>query len=362
MTTIFCDEAGNTGANLLDVDQPLFVLASNDFSVSEAAELLELVRSNQGGETKFTTLRKSPDGIRRLIRFMGHPGLNQHRVVVDFSHKRFMIVTKMVDLIAETLIHGVGGDLYERGANIAMSNMLYYCMPVFCGQENTDRFLNAFVDLWRYGGKDRIEGFYQAGQVMIESSINEQFKQSLFFFTERALFDSWWNPSHNGNDLDPAIPSLFQHISTWGERKLDRFDVLHDRSKPILASEDTFRQMLALTGEESTHVGYDRRKFLFPLRAISLQQADSKDHPQIQVADLCAGIVNHLNKSILNGQLDELAHASRDLQCENWSIGGLQPTLSVTPEQLQTDALGGSNAVEAMVDHLRTRSNQRSRG
>jgi hypothetical protein len=56
VTTIYCDEAGNTGANLLDPDQPFFLLASNDFSSSEADALLEHVRSGQGGEPKFSVL------------------------------------------------------------------------------------------------------------------------------------------------------------------------------------------------------------------------------------------------------------------------------------------------------------------
>ncbi len=35
MAIVYCDEAGNTGANLLDMEQPFFILASNDFSVGE---------------------------------------------------------------------------------------------------------------------------------------------------------------------------------------------------------------------------------------------------------------------------------------------------------------------------------------
>jgi len=112
MTTIYCDEAGNTGANLLDPDQPFFVLASNDFSVDEANEMLGRVRSGQGGEAKFTTLKRRPEGVARLIRLLADPRLNDNRVRVEVFHKRYMIVTKLVDLVAETLIHDIGGKRF----------------------------------------------------------------------------------------------------------------------------------------------------------------------------------------------------------------------------------------------------------
>jgi hypothetical protein len=102
--------------------------------------LLEHVRSAQGAEPKFTSLKKSNAGVGRLIRFLADPRLSRERVMVDVFHKKFMVTTKMVDLIAETVLHEMGGDLYEQGANLAMSNMLHHCMPGFCGQVNRPGF------------------------------------------------------------------------------------------------------------------------------------------------------------------------------------------------------------------------------
>jgi len=39
---VYCDEAGNSGENLLDADQPAFVLASTDFGRSEPNDLRSL--------------------------------------------------------------------------------------------------------------------------------------------------------------------------------------------------------------------------------------------------------------------------------------------------------------------------------
>ncbi|SEA67684.1 DUF3800 domain-containing protein [Variovorax sp. YR216] len=355
MTKIYCDEAGNSGANLLDKEQPFFVLASNDFSTDEAASLLEHVRSAQGAEPKFTALKKSKAGVSRLIRLLSDPRLNKDRVAANVFHKQFMVITKLVDLIAETLIYKIGGDLYERGANLAMSNMLFYCLPVFCGQENTDRFLATFVEMIRRPEQDHITAFYDAGRMLIDSSKSEDFEKDLFYFTEPHLFHVWFNDAIDSLALDPAIPALFQHIATWGARREDRFDVVHDSSKPILASQETFEKMMALSNEPSSEIGYDRRKFRFPLRAQSLTQADSTAHPQLQIADLCAGIVNHISKCRIANELDELAKAAINLGAVKWIVDGVMPSPDVTPEGLGTDEVSGTNPVDGMVSYLSKR-------
>ena len=140
MSIIYYDESGNSGEKLTDKDQPFFVLASNDFSKAEAIALLDHVSLNQSFEPKFSNLKKTASGVKKLTQLFADPRLNKTRVVIDVFHKRFMVITKMVDLIAETVIHNIGGDLFQQGANIAMSNMLYYCMPTFCGEKTTDNF------------------------------------------------------------------------------------------------------------------------------------------------------------------------------------------------------------------------------
>ncbi len=354
MTTIYCDESGNSGERLIEKKQPFFVLASNDYGQSEALNLLEHVRSHQGGEPKFKVLKKTPEGIRRLTRLFADPRLNNNRVVVDVYHKRFMVVTKMVDLIAETLFHEIGEDLYQRGANIAMSNMLYYCMPAFCGEDVTNRFLQSFVDLLRKRSDAHVDTFFEAGRAMVAASTSEDFKRDLWLFTEPNLFDSWFG-GIDQMPLEPAIPALFQHINEWGKRKLDRFSVIHDSSKPVLASQELFESMLAMSGETSALIGYDRRKFKFPLRAISLEQGNSAEHPQIQIADLCAGAINHFLKCQEAGEMDDLAILIRDLCCFDWAINGVFPNPEVTPKDLGTDSEDGVNPVDSMVAYLRQR-------
>ena len=351
---IYCDEAGNSGQNLLDPDQPFFVLASTDLGSVEASELIERVRSPQGGEPKFKTLRKTPDGLLRLSTLLTDPRINKSRIALTAFHKRYMIVTKMVDLIAETVIHQIGEDLYRRGANIAMSNMLYACMPAFCGQVTTDRFLRSFVDLMRFRTPASVDEFYLAGEAMVSASSNLDFRRDLYPFTERSLFHDWFD-GIGQLSLEPAIPALFQHIAAWGARRPERFRVIHDQSKPVLATKEQFEAMMALSGESSSLIGYDRRKFRFPLQAVSLEQGDSRAHPQLQIADICAGALVHFLKSRESGNPDDLARLVGDV-CLDWVLDAVVPSADVSPEELGTDAAGGVNPVDSIARHTRRRN------
>ena len=87
MTIIYCDESGNSGERLTDAEQPFFVLASNDFSRSEALDLLGHDRSTHGGEPKFSVLKKTGKGTLRLTKLFSDPRLNNSRVVADVYHK-----------------------------------------------------------------------------------------------------------------------------------------------------------------------------------------------------------------------------------------------------------------------------------
>lgn len=358
MNTIYCDEAGNTGANLLDPEQPMFILSSNDLSSDEANDLLEHVRGLQGGEPKFSVLRRRPEGIARIIRLLSDPRLTADRVRASVYHKRYMVVTKLVDLVMENVFHAMGRDLYRRGENIATANMLFFCMPAFCGEEPTNRFLQSFVNLIRQGPTLHKDNFYRAAREMVDASSSEQFKSHLSMFAAEELFPLWFH-DFDWSSLDPAIPALFHQIVVWGGRKQDRFHVLHDRSKPILASQATFESMLAGPGESSEIIGPDRRRILFPLRAATLSQGDSTEHPQLQIADLCAGALNHFYKLHVADLADDLSTAVDALGCLAWGDSFILPQPQVTPQALDTDSTGGSNSVDAMVRYLHSSQSRR---
>lgn len=352
--TIFLDEAGNTGAALTDASQPVFVLTSTDMTNDEAEAVLALVRSPQATEAKFTSLRKSAAGRRRLLNLIASGALEPQRVKSMVTHKRFMVVTKLVDIIEETLAHASGIDLYERGANLALSNLHYFVSPVFCGQGRFDEFLKSFVDMIRRPSVETKGRFFRAARNMYEGCSNEGHKSSFapYIYAERHIDDILDGVTFLA--LDPAIPSFFVHCTEWGAQVGGPFHTIHDASKPMAAEKATFEAMMDPKIEPAV-IGYDRRKFEFPLKATGVTFADSRDHPALQLADVVAGATAHWASSLARGQQDEFAGALDAVGIRRFAFDALWPSPDVTPEALGTEEIGGVNAIEHMTNALARR-------
>lgn len=351
MTIIFCDEAGNTGEHLLDPNQRGFVLASNDFSEEEASTLLGHVRSSQGGEAKIATLKKTNAGIDRLGALLHDPRLNGTRIATLIFDKKFMVYTKLVDLIMETLMHEAGQDIYEMGANLSLSNLLYYSTPILCHEAQADIMLQAFVHLLRKRNKESVEEYLKAGDLLLQTCSNDQFAALLAPFFSPTLLPIWYDQMIPLS-IEPAIPALFATIVEWGRRKDNRFSVYHDHSKPVLATADDFEKMCAGVDEASDTVGYDRRKFQFPLRATELRQVDSKDYSQIQIADICAGVIWHYFRCKTQRITDPLCDLIERAGSFGWISGGVIPSPSFTADALDIHDKSGKNPISAFAERM----------
>ena len=351
LPTIFFDEAGNTGAALTDAAQPVFVLASTNLTDEEAEALLAGVRTPQTREAKFTSVRRSKAGQRRLLELIGTGSLDPQRVKSLVMHKRFMVVTKLVDLIEETLAHAHGIDLYERGANLAISNLRYLVSPVFCGEARFEEFLASFVEMVRrptIASKDR---FFRSARAMYEGCSDEGHKASFapYIYAERFIDDILHGVTFLA--LDPAIPAFFSHCTVWGAQLAGPFSAVHDASKPMAAERENFEAMMNPAIAPAV-IGYDRRKFEFPLKATGITFADSHDHPALQLADLIAGATSHWASSLARGEPDEFANNLDAAGIRRFAFDALWPSPNVTPEALGTEEAGGINAVEHMTTAL----------
>lgn len=345
------DEAGNTGAALLDPNQPVFVLASADFTRDEAEDLLDLVRTPQTHEVKFTSLKKSDAGKRRLLEFLASPLLTPARVKVSITHKRYMAMCKAVDLIEETLAFRDGIDLYERGANIAIANLHYYVTPVFCGVERFDLFLSTFIEMVRTPSVATKASFFASVWALYENCREPRHQASFgpYLIAEREIDDILDGVNYIA--LDPAIGSVFHQLSVWGTEIGQEFLAIHDQSKPVWAERETFAAMMD-PAAPPTLIGYDRRKFEFPLRARTLRFADSRELPQLQVVDLLAGATSYFATAIARSARDELTEQLDRAGIERFSIHALWPAPHVTPQTLGTEETGGVNATDFMVETL----------
>ncbi|MFE5795046.1 DUF3800 domain-containing protein [Streptomyces sp. NPDC056503] len=303
---VYVDESANSGQNLLDPHQPVFTVAGVHLSDDLAASIVDEVRGQLPSnlrEPKYTSLARSSRGRKSLMNAFSR--LPEGSVRTYLIHKRFMVMTKMVDVIVEPMAYRDGYNLYEGKQTLALANMLHLAGPVMGDADAYDRMLHAFVNWVRQ--KATTDELYAAVAALKSSVQDQQFAEYLDILeycrpiadetaAELALYG-------HRDELDPALPSLPCLATTFGQT-LGEFRLVHDASKVIDRNITRLHTMHLLP--DPTRPGEFMNRFMG-----AIEFADSKDHPQLQVADWAAGATRQWAQQTADGGGDQF---SRELK------------------------------------------------
>ncbi|KNE22727.1 DUF3800 domain-containing protein [Achromobacter spanius] len=360
--TIFMDESGNTGANLIDKQQPFFTMAGTNFSEREAERLLALVDSKSTKEVHFSVLKRRSSGQDAVVRMLKHSLINRANVKVCVIHKPFMVTSKIVDTLIEHQAFETGSDLYKDGHNIALSNMLHYCLPAFCGEAGVEMMQERFIDMVRERTPESISAFYESVENLKKTCSKSRFLSDLNLIIGTKSVINGALKNIDKSTLDPLIPTLFNQFIEWGKEYPRGFHVIHDESKTLVSQKELFEEFMTEFNGKEIELGYDRRKFTLPLKGKSLKFGKSHDYCQLQVADVVASAVSYWASGVARGEEnDEFFKKLNQLDLRKLIISVIWPTKDVTPESLDTVHDGGMNAadggayflMEARVDRSR---------
>lgn len=344
------DESGNSGGNLLDTEQPVFVLAS----VCLPEDVTRSILGSSDRESKFASLKRSARGRQTVIDILNSPALTSEKYVISGFHKRFMALTKMVDLLVEPLAHRDGVDLYERGANIGLANMWYYCLPVFLGTVVFDMLIERFVNMVRFPSARTVQKFYQLLETAYRKHRRESYASDIGMLLATRVIAEAKVSEWAADDLDPAIPAFVEHGSVWTGRLDGPFAIVHDVSKPIANEQIVLEAMMSET-EPRQQIGYDRRKMHFPIAARVIEFRDSTKCVQIQLADVLASSSAYCLKAAVRQERDEFFHALMQTRPLAGEFKPLWPQLKITPEELGTVEVGGVDANDHVGDYVAKR-------
>jgi len=100
MEQIAFDESGNTGADLLDKRQPVFILASVKLTPEQAEELKSIFEvAGNTPELKFNKLKKYGKHHFAIKKLLNHEYINPETVRLSVFHKEYCIWVHTVDRI-----------------------------------------------------------------------------------------------------------------------------------------------------------------------------------------------------------------------------------------------------------------------
>ncbi|QLF71770.1 DUF3800 domain-containing protein (plasmid) [Peteryoungia desertarenae] len=357
--TLYFDESGYTGYNLLDSAQPVFAISSADIS-NDAAEaiLRESFPSYRGVEFKFSNIWRT-NARSGLLTFARHLEPFADTAFTYMIDKRFGVLTKIVDFLIEPLVTNGGYDFYADGFCWKYCNYIHYGLTEFAPPELLDRLLTIYQDFSRNPTPQTL-AVLQSQLRLIAQSLEEPVQifigqmadgaEAFEHFTDLETFKS-------SNELHTT--SMVAIISHWRQRHSEDFAVVHDASSTFLRQRRMWKNITSPNVPEQIHRGGDGSETPFPLRVVSTEAADSKDHFAIQFCDVLAGLcVKHFGSSANDPDrafLDEVIQAGLG----TLSYNGIRPS-TIFPDQIPPRPLSGPDVVDQLAMLIRDSERRRS--
>jgi Protein of unknown function (DUF3800) len=300
--TIVMDEAGNTGENLLDRQQPVYTLAALRISQEAADNAVGAALSRtQMSELKFAKLRNSAPGRRNLLALLDDLKLTPENASLAAAHKAWMLSAKLVDELVEPrmLRAGVQPQWYASGDAKRMATALYEDGRRTL-RDVYDDLASSFVPLVRDYDDDKANDFLSA---LRRARIACRDEQLLFILEGMIDTPEDLAAEFDGRDdaLDPAMPSLGALGGYWSRQIDEPFNVLHDDSNTVkrwahLLEIARHRAERIAAGEDVAPASFTLGEITvdLPVGIQKITFAQSHGDSRLQVADVLAGAGAHL--------------------------------------------------------------------
>ncbi|OBW40239.1 hypothetical protein AB670_03437 [Chryseobacterium sp. MOF25P] len=162
---LYFDESGNSGENLLDKEQPVFVLLSHNLSQEQSLELLNNFDTNSD-EIHFKKIRRYYKNHQKLIDVLNSDLIDYSSVKIAYYYKKFAICAHLVDQVVETYYFKNGMSFYEESLNIKYANALYMYCESFELQYEFNKLLELFQKMFRDKTIDSIDEFYELAEII----------------------------------------------------------------------------------------------------------------------------------------------------------------------------------------------------
>jgi hypothetical protein len=286
---VFLDEAGYTGPDLINRDQPAFVLAGTVLTADDCCAMLaEHFGSGRDGEIKHARLAKTNRGRAQLLHFFEALLRASEEACFFGFHKEFILLALLIDFWLEPLAHRDGVNLYERGANIALTNVSYITLGATLGVDGRRELLRRFQVMHRDRTRFSYASFWD---LFYESVRRHKLIEDVLVGLSAAERELGWDHLNNlsRDMLDLGDYGLLQTVEHWrGKRPGSDLVLVRDTSKMIERNRPKWDAILDPTNPAAI-VGQDRRTIEFPLPVRGLRIEESHQFAQLQVADLVAG-------------------------------------------------------------------------
>lgn len=333
--TIYMDETGFTGEDLMSESQPVFVHVSTDLTDEEARNLFDRYFSGvRVRELKHSKLSRRPSHQRKILDFLQGVKSSPQRFTSCVCHKRFLLLTYLVDLWVEPAMRKYGIDLYKDGANLGLANMAYYCLKSF----QSDAYLSDILIRFQHMMRKRTLLSYNVFWDKLYRDFHTLDKNTndiLVFFLggERELGFPHLRSLPN-RSIDPIFTTAHSTVGHWRKHKDQPLKLVHDQSSNFAKDKELWDLMTSPDMDRAT-IGIPGREMRFPLNVAETKFTASKEHLQLQYCDLLAGACATRARRVLGFRHGDVYSAGLEaVGLDDFSIVTIWPQPAVTPEEL----------------------------
>ena len=202
-----------------------------------------------------------------------------------------MAMTVLVDVFHYEFARDLGHDMHSDGSAAALPHLLHLSGPTFFGKYYYTELLSHFVKFMRNPSPRTLGDFYLIFNFIfvpfqIRQPESAELWEPVHYYRHRIMEQA---PNYTGVGYNPVTTALFAMIHTWGKRLGCRFDIIFD-DNPSMQGEKDLIEKMSNPDDPTISAGYGERTSEYPLKVNSLTFASSVSTPEIQVADLIAGI------------------------------------------------------------------------
>ena len=296
---IYFDESGFTGYNLLDPDQPFFVIASADIAPELSEKILkESFPNYQGAEFKFSNIWRSSNATG-LITFARKLGPLSEQTFVWITDKKYSVLTKIVDFLIEPHVTDGGYDFYSDGFCWKYVNYIYFALVHIAPPEILVRLLDTYQAFSRSPTQDSLDIFTkQLADLTVQAQepakmFLEQMMQGAILFNHYHELDDF----KKTNELH--VTTMLALVSHWREKHSEDFAIVHDASANFFRHREIWNKITNSDVPGYMHTTGSGSEVKFPLRVIETTATDSKSNFSVQLCDVLAGVVaRHFDERI----------------------------------------------------------------
>lgn len=333
--TIWFDESGFTGEDLINADQRYFTLASSIIGDEEAEAILrDCFPKFAGSEFKFSALWRGTRHRPGMLRFSAMLTALADRSFIYVIDKRFSLLIKLVDYLIEPLFWGSGRDFYRDAYSRKFVNNLHGDLLRHGSPELYDETISTWNRLARSPSNETLSALRA---FLIHQAESLKPPLSSFYGLAARGADEFLSPGERINDFvmtnEIQVTAMLNSVSYWRTKRNETFSIVHDESTSFAKSSSMWGALIR--GDvEPFEAAAASGSVSFPLRIASSRPERSERSYAIQFCDVLAGMFGRAAR-ILTGERDPflfelmqagLGHANFDgVMPMNESVTDLPP-------------------------------------